>query len=122
MKYRVQILKFALNNFFRGISIWISEIEERRKQKFEQSRQKAEEQELLNNPTLDDWLERRSKRRKVGDEARSKSEGGGSGKDTAEDIFVFSLPPALRGRPDLPPSLIPPSAECLLKAKDLEWG
>lgn len=89
------------------------------------SRQKAdqERQRQSDNPTVEEWLEKRLQERKTGEDTRLNTEGGTLKDASAKDsLMAFGLPPALQGIPSLPPSLIPPSAECLMKAKDLEWG
>ncbi|XP_038059630.1 zinc finger matrin-type protein 5-like [Patiria miniata] len=103
----------------------IAEIEARKQKHFQKSRQRDDQdrQRLSENPTVEDWLEKRQKKRKTGGETRQGTEGGAAKDISAEDsLRTFSLPPALQGIPNLPPSLIPPSMECLMRAKDVEWG
>ncbi|XP_064649608.1 zinc finger matrin-type protein 5-like [Lineus longissimus] len=68
----------------------------------------------LKAPKLGDWLAKREKRLK-----RDTSDGGGEAED---DLPEYTLPPALQGIPDLPPSLIPPSQEDLRTAPSIGWG
>ncbi|XP_022108830.1 zinc finger matrin-type protein 5-like [Acanthaster planci] len=105
----------------------LAEIEKRKQQDFEKTRQKeqAERGRLQDNPTVEDWLEKRSRKRprKTDAETRQETEGGMPKDASAEDsVMAFSLPPALQGIPNLPPSLIPPSVECVMRGKDVEWG
>ncbi|XP_033628478.1 zinc finger matrin-type protein 5-like [Asterias rubens] len=95
----------------------LNEIEERKH--IEASQTKPGEK---TNPTVEDWLESRTKRRRT--EKETSQTGGGEVDDGSSDdsMGVGSLPPVLRGIPDLPPSLLPPSVESLLRIKDVEWG
>ncbi|XP_780288.2 zinc finger matrin-type protein 5 [Strongylocentrotus purpuratus] len=78
----------------------------------------------LPEPSLDDWLAKRSKRKKNKDttsSSTSSSEGvHPSGGSAVFKDMEFSLPPELQNIPDLPPSMIPPSSECFTETA--EWG
>lgn len=77
----------------------------------------------LPEPSLDDWLAKRSKRKKNNDTTSSTSSSEGvhpSGGSAVFQDMEFSLPPELQNMPDLPPSMIPPSSECFTETA--EWG
>ena len=72
------------------------------------------------DPTLDEWLTKRMKK-------HAKSEGGKTEIDTANpstcnEETLYTLPLELQGIPNLPPSLIPPTAKELAECSKLQWG
>ena len=95
----------------------LAEIEERKH--IEASQTKPGEK---TNPTVEDWLESRTKRRRTEKETSQTGEGEVDDGSSDDSMGVGSLPHVIRGIPDLPPSLLPPSVESLLRIKDVEWG
>ena len=96
----------------------ISEIEERKRRVFS----KQQNRSLI---IIQQWKTglKAIKETKDWGEANQTTEGGEAGDGTSVgSMGVFSLPPALQGIPDLPPSLLPPTAESLMRAKDVDWG
>ncbi|XP_072163364.1 zinc finger matrin-type protein 5-like [Diadema setosum] len=72
-------------------------------------------------PTVEEWLSKRAKRRSKGGMTAVAGEGGSTNDNTAIfSNFQFTLPEELQHVPDLPPSLIPPTADCF--ADTAEWG
>lgn len=90
----------------------------------EEARKRLEEQKrrerLVMNPTLDGWMSRRAI---LQDErATAASSRPADSSESEERGSIFKMPVELRGRRDLPPSIIPPSLHDLMKAEDLDWG
>lgn len=77
------------------------------KEKLDKENKKKEE---MNEPNLDDWLEKRNKKR-----LKLEPEG---------DVVnvTHELPPFLMNIPNLPPSLLPPTTEELQNKPVCEWG
>jgi hypothetical protein len=61
-------------------------------------------------PTLEEWMEKRNKRLRKDNPSENRP-----------DIH-YELPPFLMHVPNLPPSLLPPTAEELLNKPHCEWG
>ncbi|XP_072043695.1 zinc finger matrin-type protein 5-like isoform X2 [Amphiura filiformis] len=97
------------------------QIEERkRKQNAKRKAIEGGTQHQKKEPTLDDWLTKRMK-------THAKSEGVTAQPDTANpsqsgEETLYTLPLELQGIPNLPPSLIPPSAKDLTECSNLQWG
>ena len=64
----------------------------------------------LKEPTLEEWLEKRSKRLRKTENNEEETDG-----------LHYELPPFLNIS-NLPPSLLPPSAEELRNTAKCEWG
>lgn len=61
-------------------------------------------------PSLDEWLEKHNKKPRKTEPA-----------ETVESVH-YELPPFLHNIPNLPPSLLPPTAEELQNKPVCEWG